>query len=130
MNGLSIKPTDEFIRKSNDRSVVNLSKHRLSGPELSVLRKGLTFCPTPGEPDMGELRRDLDKFHRNLKLKSHFEKTQNKGERWSKQLSKTDLKGSGSVSARGSASSGQISLANFGPFSHPDFHTGEHPVHY
>ena len=58
MNDFQIKPTEEFIQKSNDRSVVNLSKYRLSVPELSVLRKGLTFCPTPGEPDMGEFRRD------------------------------------------------------------------------
>ncbi len=121
LNNLQIEPTEEFIQKSNDRFVVNVSKHRVTGPELSVLRKGLTFCPTPGEPDMGELRRDLDRFHRNLKLKSHFSKSQNKDERWSKQLSKTGLMGAGTVSLRGSSSSGQISLSNFGPFSHPDF---------
>ena len=54
-------------------TVVNLSKYHLSDSELSLLERGLNFCPTPGEPDMGQLRRDLDSFHRKLRLKSFFE---------------------------------------------------------
>ena len=48
------------------------SQRNLSNSELSVLNKGLNFCPTPGEPDMGQLRRDLDGFHRNLRIKTFF----------------------------------------------------------
>ena len=53
--------------------VVNLSDNELSVPELSLLERGLSFCPTPGEPDMGQLRRDLDTFHRNLRIKTFFD---------------------------------------------------------
>ena len=42
--------TDEFIRECKARSVVNLSKHELSDAQLSVLQKGLTFCPTMSHP--------------------------------------------------------------------------------
>ena len=52
--------------------VVNLSDYHLSNSELTLLEKGLNFCPTPGEPDMGQLRRDLDIFHRNLRIKNFF----------------------------------------------------------
>ena len=52
--------------------VVNLSDYTLTESQKSVLRKGLSFCPTPREPDMGEIASDLDKFFRILKLKSFF----------------------------------------------------------
>ena len=32
----------------------------------------MNFCPTPGEPNLGDIRQDLDKFHLSLKRKSHF----------------------------------------------------------
>ena len=41
---------------------------------VSVLPKGLNFCPTPGEPDVHLLRQDLDAFHVTLKRKSFFAK--------------------------------------------------------
>ena len=53
-------------------SVVNLSEYDLQDSELSVLSRGLNFCPTPGEPDMGHLRRDMDTFHRTLRIKTFF----------------------------------------------------------
>ena len=53
-------------------SVVNISDSQLSTSEQSLLEPGLSFCPTPGEPDMGQLRRDLDSFHRNLRIKTFF----------------------------------------------------------
>ena len=74
---------DVFLNKiseplnSDPSCVVNLSKHHLSDDELSVLNRGLNFCPTPGEPDMGNLRRDLDVFHRNLRIKTFFNETDN-----------------------------------------------------
>ena len=49
-------------------NVVNLSKHVLTVDELHLLSKGLNFCPTPLEPNPGELRSDLDSFHRSLQL--------------------------------------------------------------
>ena len=53
-------------------NVINLSDHMLTIPQREILNKGLKFCPTPGEAQMGDLRRDLDKYHRSLRLKSHF----------------------------------------------------------
>ena len=38
----------------------------------SLLAKGLNFCPTPGELNMGDLMSDISRFHRNLRLKSFF----------------------------------------------------------
>ena len=62
---------------SNHVTVTNLSNHHLSNTELSLLEKGLSFCPTPGEPHMGDLRRDLDKFHRNLRINTFFDPDNN-----------------------------------------------------
>ena len=53
-------------------TVINLSDHMMTIPQHKILNKGLKFCPTPGEAQMGDLRRDLDKYHRSLRLKSHF----------------------------------------------------------
>jgi hypothetical protein len=36
------------------------------------LSKGLNFCPTPGEPNFGDLHRDLDKFHISLRRRAFF----------------------------------------------------------
>ena len=55
-------------------NVVNLSNYTLTNPQEEVLNKGLKFCPTPGEPQMGDLQRDLDKFHCSLSLQCHFNK--------------------------------------------------------
>ena len=55
-------------------SVVNLSNKHLTPPELTILEKGLKFCPTPGEPDISEQHNDLEKFHLRLKRYLHFYK--------------------------------------------------------
>ena len=60
---------DKYIEKN----VVNLSKHILTVVELNLLSKGLNFCPTPIDPNPGELRTDLDSFHRRLRLLAKFE---------------------------------------------------------
>jgi hypothetical protein len=54
-------------REMADKSVINLSDVILTKEQLSVLSKGLKFCPTPGLPDPGEQREDLDKFHRRMR---------------------------------------------------------------
>ena len=53
--------------------VVNLSNRRLSSIELSILGKGLSFCPTPNKFDHGPLKEDIDKFFRKCSLKLFFE---------------------------------------------------------
>jgi len=62
------------ITIDSESPVVNLSSFQLSRHMLSVLSKGLNFCPTPGEPNMYELRKDLDKFHVSLRRKQFFSK--------------------------------------------------------
>ncbi len=39
---------------------------------ISLLSKGLSFCPMPGEPNLIDLKNDLFKFERNFKRKLHF----------------------------------------------------------
>jgi hypothetical protein len=56
----------------DNKFVINLSAHTLSPDEISVLSKGMNFCPTPGAPDSGESRTDLDNLHRRLRLRYHF----------------------------------------------------------
>ena len=60
-------------QENSSSTVVNLSNTTLSQTETCLLEKGLNFCPTPGEPHLGEIRRDLDRFHRNLRIKTFFE---------------------------------------------------------
>ena len=40
------------------QTVVNLSKRELTGAEISLLSKGLKFCPTPEKVDIYSLRPD------------------------------------------------------------------------
>ena len=57
---------------SGDNIVVNLSTMSLSEIEKDVLSKGLTFCPTEGEPNFGQLWSDLKLFFRRLRIKQFF----------------------------------------------------------
>ena len=57
----------------DNKRVVNLSDYELSKDEIEVLFKGLKFCPTPGFPDAGELRDDLDRIHRTLRQKAFYD---------------------------------------------------------
>jgi hypothetical protein len=57
---------------SVDKIVVNLSSKVLSVSEKELLSKGLTFCPTEGEPDFGLLWSDLNSFFRKLRIKHFF----------------------------------------------------------
>ena len=52
-----------YVPDPADKLVVNLSDHALTADQRSLLELGLKFCPTPGEPDMGEIKKDLDIFH-------------------------------------------------------------------
>ena len=52
--------------------VHNLSSTSLSPTEISLLEKGLNFCPTTTDPDKERLINDIYFFCRKLKLKEHF----------------------------------------------------------
>jgi hypothetical protein len=56
-----------------DKTILNLSKYPLTQDQISVLSKGLNFCPTPSNPNPGEFRTDLDSLHRRLRLRARFE---------------------------------------------------------
>ena len=55
-----------------EKLVLNLSNIDLTPDQLSLLSRGLKFCPTPGPLDPGTCRQDLDDLHRRLRLKQHF----------------------------------------------------------
>ena len=66
----------KLFNKLNDAKymscIVNLSSHTLTNTEISVLSKGLGFCPTPGAPDIGNIIHDLDAFKRRTRLQLFF----------------------------------------------------------
>jgi hypothetical protein len=53
-------------------SVINLSDVDLTEFQVNALSKGLTFCPTPWEPNMSDIIQNLESFFRRMRLKSHF----------------------------------------------------------
>ena len=62
---------------TNDISVVNLSSHILSEPEVSVLSRRAKFVSTSTAVDDLELHADLDKFTWRLRLNVHLHKDNN-----------------------------------------------------
>ena len=91
-----------------------MSSFKLNEHHISLLSKGLSFCPTPGEPDIGEIRRDMDEFHRKVLLKSHFEKDIPKMTAWQDQMRRD---GNGNTP---NTSNRNVGVA-LGPFSDPKF---------
>ena len=63
------------MEKYTDNNVVNLSNHILTVEESHLLSKGMNFCPTPIDLSPGDLKTDLDYFHRSLRLKARFEES-------------------------------------------------------
>ena len=55
-----------------NRTVVNLSKRVLTEAEISLLSKGLKFCPTPEKIDVYHLRKDIKEYIRRIRLKEYF----------------------------------------------------------
>ena len=53
-------------------SVVNLSDTPLSVAQIQALEKGITFCPTPGPPQITNLWGDLNEFFRRLRITRYF----------------------------------------------------------
>ena len=58
--------------KYTQKSVINYSLVLLNENHISLLAKGLKFCPTPGLPNMGELSADLDKLHKQMRWTAFF----------------------------------------------------------
>ena len=52
--------------------VVNLSRRELSEEDVSLLSKGLKFPPTPTDIDKAQLKADIEKFKRRMRLRWHF----------------------------------------------------------
>ena len=56
----------------NIDGVINISSEILTPGQISLLSKGLSFCPTPKSLNLWDLKSDFDKLHRNIKLKYFF----------------------------------------------------------
>ena len=65
----------DWIPHSN--GIANYSKMILNEHHISVLSRGLKFCPTPSTPDVSELREDMDKLHKRLWQIAFFEEPGN-----------------------------------------------------
>ena len=66
---------------TNPREVTyvhNISDHLLSEAEISLLNKGLKFCPTPPQPDIGLLVKDIEHFFRTANIKLFFSNSEKK----------------------------------------------------
>ncbi len=48
--------------------VLNLSDLQLTYNQISIISRGLSFCPTPGEPDMGQVFLDLQRLFKKMRL--------------------------------------------------------------
>ena len=66
---LSTMATENFCEKS----VVNISDFVLNEHHVSLLTRGLKFCPTPPGPNPGQLREDMDRFHTRMRQIAFFE---------------------------------------------------------
>ena len=67
----SIELTSKAVRnkmKTTD-TICNISSTKLSESEISLLNKGLNFCPSTKQPNKEQLLDDLYFFCRKLKLK-------------------------------------------------------------
>ncbi len=48
--------------------VQNMSDLQLKDNQISIISRGLSFCPTPGEPDMGQMFLDLERLFKKMRL--------------------------------------------------------------
>ncbi len=56
-----------------NKNIVNFSNFKLENKHNTLLQRGLKFCPTPGKPNLGDLREDLDHLHTRLRQIAFFE---------------------------------------------------------
>ena len=69
-NGYSGKATSII----SFNGIINLSSYDLTQAQISVLSKGLNFCPTPGNLNVWDIKTDLERLHRSLRIKHVFSK--------------------------------------------------------
>ena len=98
--------------------ILNLSNKTLNKDQISVLSRGLSFCPTPGEPDMGLLFLDLERFFRTLRLKVFWDDQNDLNQTDPSNLTHNALSAS-SLSSPETTSNSDIDSNE--PFDHPKF---------
>ena len=64
-------------KEAEDKTVVNLSSFPLSTKHIILLKRVLKFCPTPADPDAGQLQEDMDHYHNRLRQVAFFEDKNN-----------------------------------------------------
>ena len=64
----------KILETKQGQKIVNLSDLQLNPSEISILSKGLKFCPTQTKKDPGENKRELEEFHRKIRTKEFFSK--------------------------------------------------------
>ena len=69
---LSTNTKKREMKNPGYQTVVNLSKKELTGAEISLLSKGLKFCPTPEKVDIYSLRKDIREYVRRVRLREYF----------------------------------------------------------
>ena len=62
---------------NQENKILNLSSHKLSQDEISILEKGLKFTPTPTKPHLNEIKTDISVFTRRIQLAEFFHNTEN-----------------------------------------------------
>ena len=74
-----ILPKNTKFESYIGHTVINISDISLDQYQIKALEKGLTFCPTPGQPDKSQIWLDFKEFHRRLELMEFFsrDKTDN-----------------------------------------------------
>ena len=65
---LGMGTCNERVFRDGLQVVVNLTSRVLTPAEMSLLSKGLSFCPTPKEVDIFASRKDMFDFVRHLRL--------------------------------------------------------------
>ncbi len=65
------------MEQATNKNFVNLSSLNFKQEVYTILEKGLKFCPTPNEPNIGELREDMDRLHTHLKQMAFFKNPEN-----------------------------------------------------
>jgi hypothetical protein len=70
---VGILPPGSSTSSQLGHSVVNLSNVHLYKDQIAALEKGLTFCPSPGIPDITEIWTDMEEFFRRLRIRRYFD---------------------------------------------------------
>ena len=71
-NAENDQPRDNGTGLFVSDNVVNISSRILTQAEVSLLSKGLKFCPTPKELDWSVIKRDVKEFGRKIRCKEYF----------------------------------------------------------